>query len=146
MHAAASAPASALVHLLDKGTSASSARAVRRAQTDDRRRLPALGSLVRGNQHERHSFVAFFSFSSYFCVVIKAVTLLVALVVVPSAGGYKTFSGGGVSFRYPAAWHVQQESMVSKGKPLHVQPIATLGDGDVHASCVGTPGGMRCGW
>src|SRR5918911_3029861 len=142
MHAAASAPASALVHLLDKGTSASSARAVRAAQSDDRRRFPALGSLVRGNQHERHSFVAFFAFSSYFGSVIKAVTLLVALVVVPSGGAYKTFSGGGVAFRYPAAWHVQRESV----RGLHSQPIAALGSGAVHASCDSSADGFTCGW
>jgi hypothetical protein len=128
--------------LLDKGTSASSARAVRTAQSDDRRRFRALGSLVRGNHHERHSFVAFFGFSSYFGVVIKAVTLLVALAVVPSSGGYKTFSGGGVSFRYPATWHVQRESV----QGLHAQPIAALGNGAVHASCSATAEGFTCGW
>lgn len=75
-------------------------------------------------------------------MVIKAVTLLVALAVVPSGGAYKTFSGGGVSFRYPAAWHVQRESV----RGLHSQPLAALGSGSVHASCQTTAQGYTCGW
>ena len=74
--------------------------------------------------------------------MIKAVTLLVALAVVPSGGAYKTFSGGGVAFRYPAAWHVQRESV----RGLHSQPIATLGTGAVHASCASAAEGSTCGW
>jgi hypothetical protein len=82
------------------------------------------------------------AFSSYFGCVIKAVTLLVALVVVPSGGGYKTFSGGGVSFRYPAAWHVQRESV----RGPHARPIAALGSGPVRASCTASAAGDTCGW
>lgn len=74
--------------------------------------------------------------------MIKAVTLLIALAVVPSGGGYKTFAGGGVSFRYPASWHVQRESVHG----LHAQPIAVLGNGPVHASCQSTAEGFTCGW
>jgi hypothetical protein len=76
--------------------------------------------------------------------VVKAVTVLVALVVVPSAGTYKTFSGDGVSFRYPAAWHVQRESVYGKG--VHSWPLATLGSEVVHPSCTSTSDGFTCGW
>jgi hypothetical protein len=74
--------------------------------------------------------------------VIKAVTLLVALAVVPSGGAYKTFSGGGVAFRYPAAWHVQRESV----RGLHFQAVADLGTDTLHARCSESADGKTCGW
>src|SRR5437764_4417659 len=58
MQATASAARTAFVHLLDKGTSGRPARGVRRAQSEDRRAVRMLGSLVRGNQHERQSLRA----------------------------------------------------------------------------------------
>lgn len=74
--------------------------------------------------------------------MIKAVTLLIALAVVPSGGGYKTFSGGGVSFRYPATWHVQRESV----QGMHFHPVADLGTDALHSRCSESPSGKSCGW
>jgi hypothetical protein len=143
MHAAASAPRSALAHrLLDKGTSGWSAQAVRRAQTDDRRSPGALRSLVRGNQHERHSFVAFWPFSSYFGRVIRVVIGLLAAALASSGAHYARFSAGALSFRYPSSWHVQPEHVAGP----HWRVIAEVGTDPMHSRCVVTSTSKECTW
>jgi hypothetical protein len=105
--------------------------------SEDRPPLPAVGSLVRGNQPERHSFVAFSRFSSYFCDVIRVGVLLAAAALGSSSAAYSTFRGGGVSFRYPARWQV------SAGSPsLHWTGIANVSTDPLHAAC----SDAACGW
>jgi hypothetical protein len=74
--------------------------------------------------------------------VIRVVIGLLAAALLPAAGAYKTFSGGGVSFRYPAGWQVQRESV----QGLHFRPIVELGTDALHARCVQSTDGMSCGW